>query len=315
MRSGWSSPARAFPTRHRRLHVVGPGLHELPVAQHLRAHRAACPAPTAGSRRAAFRWIKGTKRHIGDRSGFVIFDLRLAVYTPNGARLGVLPHPLSGETGWPLNDVPSPRVRHNSHALGIGLLGQPCAGRSGPQVPPPVLRMVDRVGRDEGAGGGVAGGQVFRGPGASSAAWSTPAAAKTSARGINSCPWARAFRSRLRCVPAGRCGRARARDRRGPRRWPWPSPRRSRRGPGRDRLRPRSPRRSCGSPGCDRRAGPGGGRVAVHHEREHGGLAQARGVVEAEDRLRPRRQPLRPSIRVHVARGSAPRGAVLSGWR
>ncbi|MEV4472799.1 fibronectin type III domain-containing protein [Nonomuraea sp. NPDC049504] len=54
------------------------------------------------------------------------FDLRLVVYAPFGGRLGVLPHPLSVEAGWPLNDVPSLKLAYTATAIGAALLDQPC---------------------------------------------------------------------------------------------------------------------------------------------------------------------------------------------
>ncbi len=54
------------------------------------------------------------------------YALRLAVYTPNGPRLGVLPHPLGFEVGFPLDDVSSLKLSYSAHALGAGLLAQPC---------------------------------------------------------------------------------------------------------------------------------------------------------------------------------------------
>ncbi|WP_440063771.1 hypothetical protein [Streptosporangium sp. OZ121] len=55
-----------------------------------------------------------------------MFDLRLVVYSPNGSRLGALPHPLSVEAGWPLDDVPSLKISYSSHAVGAAMLAQPC---------------------------------------------------------------------------------------------------------------------------------------------------------------------------------------------
>ncbi|MFI6886749.1 hypothetical protein [Streptosporangium canum] len=54
------------------------------------------------------------------------FDLRLIAYAPNGLRLGILPHPLSIEAGWPLNDVPSLKLAYSAYAVGADLLDQPC---------------------------------------------------------------------------------------------------------------------------------------------------------------------------------------------
>ncbi|MFI6886746.1 hypothetical protein [Streptosporangium canum] len=56
----------------------------------------------------------------------VRYGLRLAVYAPNGPRLGVLPHPLGFEAGFPLNDISSLRLTYSAHALGADLLAQPC---------------------------------------------------------------------------------------------------------------------------------------------------------------------------------------------
>ncbi|MBT2234748.1 fibronectin type III domain-containing protein [Nonomuraea sp. NEAU-A123] len=55
-----------------------------------------------------------------------MFDLRLVVYSPFGDRLGVLPHPLTIEAGWPLNDVPSLKLGYTTTAIGSALLDQPC---------------------------------------------------------------------------------------------------------------------------------------------------------------------------------------------
>ncbi|GGK90105.1 hypothetical protein Ppa06_58340 [Planomonospora parontospora subsp. parontospora] len=55
-----------------------------------------------------------------------MYDLRFVVHAPNGPRLGTLPHPLSCDTGWPLDDVPSLRLRYSAHALGADLLASPC---------------------------------------------------------------------------------------------------------------------------------------------------------------------------------------------
>ncbi|MFC7641434.1 hypothetical protein ACFQX6_10935 [Streptosporangium lutulentum] len=55
-----------------------------------------------------------------------MFDLRLVAYAPNGDKLGLLPHPLAFQAGQPLNDVPALALRYSRHALGAGLLAQPC---------------------------------------------------------------------------------------------------------------------------------------------------------------------------------------------
>lgn len=55
-----------------------------------------------------------------------MFDVRLIAYAPNGPKLGLLPHPLAFQTGHPLNDVPAMTLRYSRHALGAGLLAQPC---------------------------------------------------------------------------------------------------------------------------------------------------------------------------------------------
>ncbi|TYB71251.1 hypothetical protein FXF51_02095 [Nonomuraea sp. PA05] len=55
-----------------------------------------------------------------------MYDLRLVAYTPNGARLGILPHPLFIQVAWPLNDVPSLKFAYSTHAVGAHLLAQPC---------------------------------------------------------------------------------------------------------------------------------------------------------------------------------------------
>lgn len=54
------------------------------------------------------------------------FDLRFVVFAPFGSRVGVLPHPLSVEAGWPLNDVPSLKLAYTTAATGASLLAQPC---------------------------------------------------------------------------------------------------------------------------------------------------------------------------------------------
>ncbi len=55
-----------------------------------------------------------------------MFDLRLVVYAPFGARLGTLPHPLAVQMGQPLNDVPALALRYSRHAIGGNLLDTPC---------------------------------------------------------------------------------------------------------------------------------------------------------------------------------------------
>lgn len=55
-----------------------------------------------------------------------MFDLRLVAYAPNGARLGILPHPLSIQVAWPLNDVPSLRFSYSTRAVGADLIAAPC---------------------------------------------------------------------------------------------------------------------------------------------------------------------------------------------
>ncbi|MFE3461377.1 hypothetical protein ACFXKD_27855 [Nocardiopsis aegyptia] len=54
-----------------------------------------------------------------------MIDLRLIAYTPNGASLGQLPHPLSIDLGQPLNDLPSLTVSYSTHATGAELLAEP----------------------------------------------------------------------------------------------------------------------------------------------------------------------------------------------
>ncbi|SEU46633.1 hypothetical protein [Nonomuraea wenchangensis] len=54
------------------------------------------------------------------------FDLRLVAYAPNGARLGILPHPTSLQVSWPLNDVPALKFTYSAHAVGAQLIAQPC---------------------------------------------------------------------------------------------------------------------------------------------------------------------------------------------
>jgi hypothetical protein len=53
------------------------------------------------------------------------FDLRLVAYAPNGARLGVLPTPLSVDLGVPLDDVPSLRLNYPLGAPGAAALAGP----------------------------------------------------------------------------------------------------------------------------------------------------------------------------------------------
>ncbi|MFD8529406.1 hypothetical protein ACFV0L_18500 [Streptosporangium canum] len=55
-----------------------------------------------------------------------MFDLRLVAYAPFGDRLSLLPHPLSIEVGWPLNDVPSLKLAYTTRATGAALLNRPC---------------------------------------------------------------------------------------------------------------------------------------------------------------------------------------------
>ncbi|RJL21116.1 fibronectin type III domain-containing protein [Bailinhaonella thermotolerans] len=52
--------------------------------------------------------------------------VRLAVYAPNGARQGVLAHPLTLEAAHPLGDVPSLRISYSAHGPGAELLDEPC---------------------------------------------------------------------------------------------------------------------------------------------------------------------------------------------
>ncbi|SDI50629.1 hypothetical protein SAMN05421505_16113 [Sinosporangium album] len=54
------------------------------------------------------------------------YDLRLVAYAPNGSRSGMLPHPLSIDTGFPLNDVPSLTLAYSAHAVGAARLAGPC---------------------------------------------------------------------------------------------------------------------------------------------------------------------------------------------
>ncbi|GAB2918757.1 hypothetical protein ACFMQL_20585 [Nonomuraea fastidiosa] len=54
------------------------------------------------------------------------FALRLAVYEPNGDRLGSLPHHLGFEVGMPLNDTSSLKLTYPAAGVGAGLLAQPC---------------------------------------------------------------------------------------------------------------------------------------------------------------------------------------------
>ena len=51
--------------------------------------------------------------------------LRLVAYAPNGDRLGVLPHPLDADVGWPLNDLPSLKLNYSGLARGAELLADP----------------------------------------------------------------------------------------------------------------------------------------------------------------------------------------------
>ncbi|MEU8195222.1 hypothetical protein AB0C10_15725 [Microbispora amethystogenes] len=54
------------------------------------------------------------------------YAMRLVAYTPNGPRLGLLPYPLSFETGHPLNDVSSLSFAYSTHARGAEWLAGPC---------------------------------------------------------------------------------------------------------------------------------------------------------------------------------------------
>ncbi|MEV6154909.1 fibronectin type III domain-containing protein [Nonomuraea sp. NPDC052129] len=54
------------------------------------------------------------------------FALRLAVYEPNGDRLGSLPHHLGFEAALPLNDTSSLKVTYPAAGVGSGWLEQPC---------------------------------------------------------------------------------------------------------------------------------------------------------------------------------------------
>jgi hypothetical protein len=56
----------------------------------------------------------------------VTYEARLRVYAPNGAATGLLPTPLSWETGWPLNDVSSLTLAYARDAVGAQLLAAPC---------------------------------------------------------------------------------------------------------------------------------------------------------------------------------------------
>jgi hypothetical protein len=52
-----------------------------------------------------------------------MFDLRLVACSPFGIRLGSLPHPLSVEVGWPLNDVPSLKLNYIATVTGAASAG------------------------------------------------------------------------------------------------------------------------------------------------------------------------------------------------
>ncbi|MET7334381.1 hypothetical protein [Nonomuraea sp. NPDC005650] len=54
------------------------------------------------------------------------YGLRLVVYAPNGARLGVLGQHLGWEAAAPLNDVPSLRLTYSGYAASAQWLGSPC---------------------------------------------------------------------------------------------------------------------------------------------------------------------------------------------
>ncbi|WP_162795821.1 hypothetical protein [Nonomuraea lactucae] len=55
-----------------------------------------------------------------------MFDLRLVAYDPNGARRGLLPHPLSIEVAWSLNDLPALKFAYSAHAVGAELIATSC---------------------------------------------------------------------------------------------------------------------------------------------------------------------------------------------
>lgn len=55
-----------------------------------------------------------------------MFNLRLVAYDPNGARRGLLPHPLSIEVGFPLNDLPVLKFSYSKRAVGADLISTPC---------------------------------------------------------------------------------------------------------------------------------------------------------------------------------------------
>lgn len=52
--------------------------------------------------------------------------VRFRVYAPNGASLGILPHPLSWEAGVPLNDMPSLTMTYPDGSDAAELLKEPC---------------------------------------------------------------------------------------------------------------------------------------------------------------------------------------------
>ncbi len=54
------------------------------------------------------------------------YAMRLVAYEPNGPKLGLLPYPLSFESGHPLNDVSSLNFSYTLHARGAEWLSQPC---------------------------------------------------------------------------------------------------------------------------------------------------------------------------------------------
>ncbi|MFC7582422.1 hypothetical protein ACFQYP_00430 [Nonomuraea antimicrobica] len=53
------------------------------------------------------------------------YALRLIAYSPNGPRLGNLPHHLGFELGAPLNDVPSLKLSYPAAGIGAGWLQTP----------------------------------------------------------------------------------------------------------------------------------------------------------------------------------------------
>lgn len=56
----------------------------------------------------------------------MVFDLRVIAYEPNGAKLGLLPYPLSLDVGWPLNDTSSLRLTYSAEAARAEWLATPC---------------------------------------------------------------------------------------------------------------------------------------------------------------------------------------------